>query len=65
MYAITATAYRRTADGWTVASQVPTFYLNANVQGIVDEAHAKSIALVVLGAGVTDDVTFHVTAVRV
>ena len=35
-------------EGRTV--QVPTFYLDESVQGIVSEEHAKQIACVILGA---------------
>lgn len=41
MYAVTATRN---------GCQIPTFYLIANVQGIVGEAHAASIAAKVLGS---------------
>lgn len=40
MYAVTCMRHGK---------QVPTFYLNANVQGIVDVKHAEEIALEVLG----------------
>lgn len=51
MYAITATTRRQfnqgKGDAWTYSietRQVPTFYLDENVQGIVDEGHARLIA---------------------
>ncbi len=46
-YAVTATVTKKTPEG-TTTYQVPTFYLNANVQGIVDAAHAARIAYEVI-----------------
>jgi hypothetical protein len=56
MYAVTATRRIKTDDGYTRIQQVPTFYLNPDVQGIVDEKHAGDIALDILGPNVTIDV---------
>ena len=43
LYGVTATvAVKR--NGWTTTHQVPTFYLDSRVQGIVDKEHAKVIA---------------------
>ena len=42
-YQITATVSRKEKD-YRVSVQVPTFYLNANVQGITNEKHAATIA---------------------
>ena len=61
-YAITANRYTETPDGWKGSVQVPTFYLLANVQGIVSEEHAARIAHDVLG---TTPETASVTAVFV
>lgn len=44
MYAITATVSRTTIDSWTSTRQVPTFYLDESVQGIVSAEHAEQIA---------------------
>jgi hypothetical protein len=54
MYAITAAIEFRGSDGWNHARQVPTFYLNRNVQGIVSEDHARSIAEDIITASVPD-----------
>lgn len=43
MWAIQANIVRETPTG-TTSRQVPTFYLDERVQGIVDEKHAKEIA---------------------
>lgn len=68
MYAITATALVSFPTGGTTTRQVPTFYLNADVQGIVNEAHAERIARGLLRTVLTDDqmsgVALSVTAVE-
>lgn len=44
-YQISASVTRKDETGkWTIIVQVPTFYLNANVQGITNEKHAATIA---------------------
>lgn len=43
MYAVTATI-TRARSGWESTRQVPTFYLDSSVQGIVSEEHAAVIA---------------------
>ncbi len=40
-----------TSDGDQYSDQVPTFYLDENVQGITDEDHAVYIARNILGGG--------------
>lgn len=42
LYAIDATVVHKTKHG-TITGQIPTFYLDSNVQGIVDEKHAAFI----------------------
>ena len=67
MYAITATVTHHTAEGEST-SQVPTFYLHPNVQGILTEEHAHKVALGILSSGVPDGpatVSIHATAVAV
>lgn len=48
LYSIDATVVHHTKDENCVSSdvtiQIPTFYLDSEVQGIVDEAHAVEIA---------------------
>jgi len=41
-YAVQATVTERTRDG-SITRQIPTFYLNERVQGIMSERHAASI----------------------
>lgn len=67
MYAIQATISFRTANGWDVSRQVPTFYLHKNVQGIVSEDHARRIAEDVITAALPDRtaVRCFITAVEV
>lgn len=69
-YAITATVEYRQVSGWSGSRQVPTFYLDSDVQGITDTAGAERIARdIVTGAGLLDqlpgDVTVHATAIDV
>lgn len=49
LYAVQATIEVGQA-GWVRARQVPTFYLDPNVQGIRDERHAHQIAAEIIGA---------------
>ncbi len=71
MYAVTATVVVTETDGegksWQATKQIPTFYLDENVQGIVDEAHAEKIAREILTACVNEEYTTYslsVCAVR-
>ncbi len=43
IYGVTATVASK-RDGWTTTHQVPTFYLDSAVQGILSKEHAKTIA---------------------
>lgn len=43
LYAITANIARE-ENGWSSSRQVPTFYLDENVQGILSIAHAVQVA---------------------
>lgn len=44
LYAVSVIVTRRFPDGWTSAIDMPTFYLDSNVQGIVSADHAAEIA---------------------
>ena len=50
-YSVTATITTKEADGWTTIRQVPTFFLDANVQGILNERDAERIASRILYFG--------------
>lgn len=67
MYGISATRTFRVGES-TSTAQVPTFYLDENVQGIMSEEHAVKVALAILTLGVSmadrDGVEFHITAVK-
>jgi hypothetical protein len=70
MYAITAQIETRDIKSgntaWHGSRQVPTFYLDEHVQGIVGEDHAARIALDVLNPlGALDSNRIHVTAVKI
>ena len=59
-YAIGATVREYRDDGWTATRQIPTFYLDANVQGIMSEDQACIIArriLDPLGQGLALSIT--------
>lgn len=57
MYAISAVRIKQRRDmfgaTWVATTQVPTFYLDENVQGIISEDHAVKIARDILGDNVT------------
>ena len=65
MYAVTATVETDSKGGYSGVRQIPTFYLDERVQGIVSENHAEIIALDILSAAGTNGATFHITAVKV
>ena len=46
----------------TVTHQIPTFYLNSEVQGIVDKTHAEKIAGDILNPAHLDSLQVNVTA---
>lgn len=62
MYAITAVFHRRVGD-WETTRTTPTFYLDENVQGILNEDHAKLVARRVLDPFFENALT--ITAVKV
>jgi hypothetical protein len=43
-YQVDATITRRDAEGWTSTRQIPTFYLNSDVQGMLSVEHARRVA---------------------
>lgn len=47
-YLIQGTISRREESGYTRCNQFPSFYLNAEIQGIVSPGHAEQIAAFVL-----------------
>lgn len=44
LYAISAAITETRDDNWTSSRQVPTFFLDGDVQGITSEDHAERIA---------------------
>lgn len=48
MYSITSTYVYTRDGGWTGYRHVPTFYLDARVQGILNADHAEQIARSIL-----------------
>jgi len=58
---------RKDRDGstWDASIQVPTFYLNADVQGITDAAHAERIARSVISPADPDYPGLIITAAEV
>ena len=64
MYGIQATVSRR--DGqWEGTRQVPTFYLDERVQGIVSEDHAAEIARDIINPYRESALSVHVIAVKI
>lgn len=67
MYAIQATMTVREKNqfgGWTETRQLPTFYLDPNVQGIISEEHAADIARGMFQL-MNATAEYHITAVKV
>lgn len=64
MYAVSATVNRHDKDG-VVTIQVPTFYLDANVQGIVNKEHAKIIAGEIINPAKNPNLTVHLSVIAV
>jgi len=52
-------------DGWTRTRQNPTFYLDKNVQGIVNEKHAEAIAFDIINPLRDENLTVNVSATYV
>lgn len=64
MYAITA-QIETEKDSWTGSRQVPTFFLDENVQGFMDEAGAVRVATEIIRATGDYNNYVHVTAVKI
>lgn len=62
LYAITANVSRE-RDGWSGSRQIPTFYLDENVQGIMSEAGARNIAQTIIDP--YNEHTVNMTVLRV
>jgi hypothetical protein len=61
MYAITAQVQSRQGD-WAGTIQVPTFYLDENVQGITGAVHATRVAAAILAQTATTPVDVAICA---
>lgn len=60
---ITGLKRRNDDSSWTTTNQIPTFYLDSNIQGIVDSEHAERIARDVLeSGGMLSSVSFSIHA---
>lgn len=59
-YQVQAQVQTKLHDGWTGSVQIPTFVLDANIQGIVSHKHAMDIAGDVLLTGRPDHTLAHV-----
>ena len=63
MYRIDGTVTIREGN-WTRTKQIPTFYLNSEIQGITNENHAKYIAETMLRDLISDRIlSMNITAV--
>ena len=67
LYQIQAQAVHTRGDGSQVSMQLPTFLLSADIQGILSEDHAQSIALDILSrsANHSESTQFEMTVWRV
>jgi hypothetical protein len=65
MYAIAANIRRATGNDEYLHVSVPTFYLNPDMQGIVDEHHARKIAQDILNPFGDEHVECFITVVEV
>ena len=64
-YAVTVNVELSEPGGWKSGFQLPTFYLEADVQGIVSEDHAVSIARTIVDNMHVTGATYHITAVAI
>ncbi len=67
-YAVQAQYVHTSSDGYTSSRQIPTFYLDANVQGIANVQHAERIARDILTVAVREMPTndaLHISVVGV
>ena len=62
-YAVTVNVRHNRTDGWASEFQLPTFYLDSNVQGIVSEEHAEKIARTIVDNMHVTGATYNITAV--
>ena len=51
IYRVSAQRITTNAEGWTGSEQIPTFFLDAEIQGIRDVEHATKIAESIIGPG--------------
>lgn len=63
MFIVQATI-TRTTNAYVRTSQIPTFFLDENVQGIVDENHAKEIAISIINPTNDPNVVVRVVVVK-
>ncbi len=59
LYQITATVTRPFGI-WTGTTQIPTFYLDSHVQGIIDSNHARLIACEILDTAKQENTEFDI-----
>lgn len=52
-------------DGWTLSGQVPTFFLDENIQGILDKEGAEHIAKKIVNPLNLEGVFVHAYCVKV
>lgn len=62
LYAITANVHRTTADGYVSSLELPLFFLDSRVQGILSASGAASVARNLLQVTVDPDATITVSA---
>lgn len=62
LYAITASVHRTTTDGFSSDRELPLFFLDSRVQGILSASSAASVARNLLAVTAGEGATFTVTA---
>ena len=60
-YSIIASITRESNDGWRTIEQLPTFYLNEDIQGITSAAHAERIVRKMLDRLTVDSIVQHIS----
>jgi hypothetical protein len=63
MYIVQATLVEKTKNG-SITHQIPTFFLEESVQGLVSESHAAKIAESILNPTNNPAYTVHATAFK-
>lgn len=64
MYKVVAQLEHSREDGWSRSVQIPTFFLDENVQGIVNEQHCLRIVCDMLNPFDDDNIVVHASIMK-